>query len=253
MYLSDIRTSLDAIRPVELAGARVLITGLSADAGVDLARAFADLSCRMVVQTSELSPEVTELVALLSQDAAELKLFTTDLSEADDAVAFAQRATQAFGGFDVVVNLTAVSASAIGAIVSDEDAETFVTTALAPMAHLTRVVANRMRLVVRQGLIVNVLMMPRPATPHDAAVCALTRATLAAMTAEEARSWADEGIRINAVGPRAFLDVRAPVAGACLVSEPELANLVLHLGSRNGASLSGYVFDCETPVQAATH
>lgn len=245
MYLSDIRTLAEMAPATDLRGARVLITGLSAASGVDLSRAFADLDCQMVVQTTDLTPEVTELVALLSQSAGELKLYTTDLSHGPSAVRFAQDAAQAFGGFDVVVNLSTVDKARVDDVASDADAEALITSAIAPMAHLTRVIANRMRLVCSQGLIVNVLSMPRPATPHAASVGALARATMSAMTVDEARTWAGDGIRVNAVGPRAFLDLRAPITGACLTSEPELASLVMYLGSKQGVGMSGYVFDAD--------
>ena len=42
----------------ELAGKRILITGLSAGLGVDIARAFADARCRLVLQIDELTEEM---------------------------------------------------------------------------------------------------------------------------------------------------------------------------------------------------
>ena len=52
-----------AVAP-ELAGTRVLITGLSPGLGVDLARAFAEQGTRLVIQATENSPEITELGAV---------------------------------------------------------------------------------------------------------------------------------------------------------------------------------------------
>ena len=68
MYMGRVSASSGSASPEsdvlrDIAGSRVLITGLSASTGVDLARAFADLKTRLVVHTTDLSPEVTALVA----------------------------------------------------------------------------------------------------------------------------------------------------------------------------------------------
>ena len=98
MYMGVVGKSPEGEILRELAGSRVLVTGLSRDTGVDVARAFADVGCRLVVQTSDLTPDMTALVALLSQTAAEMKLYTDPIARADAAVRFAQNAQQAFGG-----------------------------------------------------------------------------------------------------------------------------------------------------------
>jgi 3-oxoacyl-[acyl-carrier protein] reductase len=66
----------------ELHGARVVLTGLSATSGVDVVRAFADIKARLVVHTTDLSPEVTALIALVSQTASEIKLYTDPMNDA---------------------------------------------------------------------------------------------------------------------------------------------------------------------------
>ena len=46
----------------ELAGARVLVTGVQATRGVDLVRAFGEHGCRMVLQIPEVSAEIERMV-----------------------------------------------------------------------------------------------------------------------------------------------------------------------------------------------
>ncbi|MFN0219639.1 MAG: SDR family NAD(P)-dependent oxidoreductase [Hyphomicrobium sp.] len=244
MYMSGVGASPESDVLRELQGVRVLITGLSASSGVDVARTFADLKARLVLQSTELSPEVTEVVALLSQSAGELKLYTHDIARSDQAVNFARAAAQSFGGLDAVINLSAISAADMDKVAADGDSEALVNAKLAPMAHLTRVTANRMRLVHSEGLILNVLATPPARSGRDTAIASLARATLAAMTAEEARTWSTHGIRINAIGPRVMNTGRTP-SGAYLTSEPDLAALAMYLASRRGRSLSGHVFDAE--------
>lgn len=242
MYMGRVIASPEAEVLRELEGARVLITGLSAEAGVDLARAFADLKARLVVHTSDLSPTMTEVFAVLSQGASEIRLYTSEIASAQEATAFAQISSQVFGGLDAVINLTEFTPADYAAACTG-DVEDVVTARLSPLAHLTRVVANRMRLVFSEGLILNILRTAPPRNGREAAVAGVVRGALAAMTASEARAWENDGIRINAVGPRATADGAGSTA--CLSNEPDIAALALYLASRRGRSLSGLVFDAE--------
>lgn len=241
MYMDRVGTSVEEEVSSELSQSRILITGLSGTTGVDVARTFADLNVRLVVHTTELSPDLVELFAFLSQSAREIRLHTLDISTANAAARFAQTSAQAFGGLDAAINMASISAAEINAVRADGDLEALIESKLAPLAQLTRVIANRMCVVMSEGLVLNVLTMPEPQNARMAAVAGFARTALAAMIAEESRAWADKGIRINGVGPRAYFDSRA--SGAYLANEPDIASLALHLASRRGRSLSGHVFD----------
>lgn len=244
MFMGSVGTSVESQGLRELTGARVLITGLTSAAGVDVARAFADTKSRLVIHTSDLAPDIIELVALLSQTAGEIKLHTHDISSADASAAFAQTSAQTYGGLEAAINITSISHAEIARLSADGDLEALVTTKLTPLAQLTRVVANRMRVVFSEGLILNILKMPHPENAREAAVAAFARTALAAMTSREARDWASSGIRVNAVGPRVVAGPKRP-EGACLTNEPDIASLALHLASRHGRSFSGHVFDAD--------
>ena len=244
MYMGRVGASPESEIVRELNGARVLLTGLSASSGVDVARAFADIKARLVVHTTDLSPEVTALVAHLSQTASEIKIFTDPITEADATVRFAQTASQAFGGFDAVINLAAISAGDMAGIASERAVENLISAKLAPLAYLTGVTANRMRVVLSEGLILNVLTMPHPQNGREMAIASYARTAIAAMTKSEAQAWAGQGIRINAVGPR-VLSAGLSSDGACLTNEPDIAALAIYLASRRGCGLSGHVFDCD--------
>ena len=62
------------------------------------------------------------------------------------------------------------------------------------------------------------------------------------MTRGEAGQWADQAVRINAVGPRTQT---GGSTGAALKSEPDIAALALYLASRRGKTLSSHIFDTE--------
>jgi 3-oxoacyl-[acyl-carrier protein] reductase len=223
-----------------LAGSRVLITGFSAHCGVDVARAFADHRGRLIVDTVAATPESDALAALLAETASEINLYAQACASTDAAVRFAQTAAQTFGCLDAVINLIPISASELKAQASYEDVEDLVARKLAVPLLVSRIVANRMRLMLTEGLVLNVMSMPAPQTAAEASLAGIARSALAAVTKGEAAKWAPHGIRVNAIGPRATM---AEDDGACLASEPDIAALALYLASKRGRSLSGHIFD----------
>jgi 3-oxoacyl-[acyl-carrier protein] reductase len=243
MYMDRVSTSSDGYVSSEFTHARILITGLAGGAGVDVARSFAEHRARLIVHTTELSPELIELVAVLTQGAKEIRLHTHDISAEKAAAAFAQTSAQAYGGLDAAINLASVSQDEIAAISGDGDLDTLVAAKLGPLAQLTRVVANRMSLVLSEGLVLNVLELPRPRNGREAAIAGYVRTALATMTMKEARAWASKGIRVNAVGPCAVEDDGLDADD--VPHEPDVASLAFYLASRKGQALSGHVFDAD--------
>ncbi len=239
MLMTVIGRDLNASIYGELAGVRVLITGLSPHCGADVARAFADHRGRLVVHASADTPENDVLATLLAETASDVKLFTAACADQDAAVRFAQTAAQTYGGLDVVVNLISITAEDLKDRASIAEVEGLVSERLTLPLLVTRVVANRMRTMLNEGLILNVMTMPAPRTAGEAALAGVARTALAAMTRGEAETWAPYGIRINAIGPRAT----TPDAGACLTSEPDIAALALYLASKRSRTLTGHIFD----------
>ncbi len=244
MFMSVIDNSLTSARYGELAGARVMITGLSPVHGVDIARAFADHKARLVLQTAAgMDEETTALITLLAESAHEIKLFDEPLVTTAEAQKFAQNATQTYGSVDAVINLIPVNAADLAGLQSLEDIESFVAAKLQAASAITRIAANRMRLMLTEGLILNIVVMPDGMTKSATMIGGILRAALATMTRLEAETWAGNGIRINAIGPRANLP--GENAPAALASEPEMAAVALYLASKRARGLSGHVFDAE--------
>jgi NAD(P)-dependent dehydrogenase (short-subunit alcohol dehydrogenase family) len=247
MFMSVIDNSHTSARYGELAGARVIITGLSPSHGVDIARAFADHKTRLVLQTPcPEAPDTTALVAILAETAHEITVFGDEITTAAAAQKFTQSGTQALGGVDAVINLIAITQLELNELAkaaSLEAVEAFVAEKLAPALAITRIAANRMRVTMSEGLILNIVALPDGLTEKTANIGNIVRATLAAITRREAQTWAGNGIRVNAVGPRAHLPGERP--SATLASEPEIAAVALYLASSRARQLSGHVFDAE--------
>ena len=244
MFMSVLDNSLTSARYGELAGARIMITGLSPAHGVDIARAFADHKARLVLQTAAATdPETTAMIAVLAETAQEIKLFDDPINTVASAQRFAQTGTQTYGSVDAVINIIPVLPSEMADLKSLEDVEAFVAAKLSAALQITKIAANRMRLMMTEGLILNIVAMPEAAGGASAAVAGILRAALAAMTRTEAEAWAGNGIRINAMGPRAVLPGKK--ADAALASEPEMAAVALYLASKRARGLSGHIFDAE--------
>lgn len=246
MYMGRVQFGIEREILNELKGARILITGLTAASGVDVARTFADLGARLVIHTPDLSPEMTALMSVLSQSASELRVYSDPITSNEHAIRFAQLAAEAYGGLDAVINFATIDRHLAASAKTEQDAEALVSKALSPLAHLTRVTANRMRVVFSEGVILNVLTMPPAGSARESAIAAFARTTLAAMTSVEARAWAGEAIRINGVGPKVN-GASGPLTGASLANDPDIAALTVYLASKRGRTLSGHVFDCEAP------
>ena len=245
MFMSVLDTSLTAASYEDLAQTRVVLTGVSASCGVDVARAFADHKARLVVQTASpaTDPEIVELAALLAESASDIKLFDTQISSAASAQRFAQTEAQAFGGVDTLINLIPLSLADLETLARAPDIEVAILRRLETALEITRIAANRMRMTLTEGSILNIVVLQDPVAGSSAIVAAMMRATLAAVTRTEAQTWAGNGITINAIGPRVALPGEKEQVQ--LASEPEIAAIALYLASARARGLSGHVFQAE--------
>lgn len=240
MLMSVIARECSAVSMPELSGARVLITGLSSAAGFDIARAFADHGARLILQSPEDGPEMTELVAVLAENAPEICHFNTPLENAADAARLVQAAVQHFGGIDAVVNLVPVAACAVQSLETPEDVEGLISDALSVALCVTETAANRMRLVWNEGSILNVVRVQNRTGGRAMMLADMLRVELSRLTRGLAQQWATHGIRINAIAPPSSI---AAMGGDVPASDADLAAVALQLASEKGRSVSGHVLD----------
>ncbi len=240
MLLSIVEELRSAAVYPELTQSRVLLSGLTSRCGVDIARAFAERSTRLVIRAAETSAEIDEIATILAQCASDVQLFSTDdIDEADTAVSFAQGPAQkAYGGLEAVINLVEIHPADLAGRASEAELEALVSEKLLAPTLAARVVANRMQLTLTQGSILHVISAHAPQTAAELMVLEVVRATLATMVRSEAQHWAEKGIRINAVGPANALDPQE----AALIGEPDVAALALYITSSKGRHLTGHLF-----------
>lgn len=224
----------------ELAGSRILITGLTSRCGFDVARAFADSGARLVLQSPEDSPEMVELAAVLAESASEIRLFNDPLAGESDAARLVQSAVRELGGIDCVVNIVSVDSGAVARLDTYEDAEAAVADALRLPLALTEVAANRMRLVWTEGSVLNVVRLQEAAGGGAMMLADMLRAALADLTRGLAAAWSAHGIRVNAVAAPTSV---ATIDGDVAASDADLAAVAVDLASGRARDVSGYVLD----------
>lgn len=225
----------------DLAGKRVLLTGVTRGAGgLHLVRAFARARANLAVQCPADGTEARALAGELSGLGVDIRLETRAFESAVAAARFAQSAARRIGGIDAVVNVISMSAAERARAVTSEDIEESIHDVLLPASLITRVAANRMRLMLKGGSILNILDLPPAVSRADAAFAGFARSALAAMTRLEAQEWSRCGVRVNALYP-------APDENGAGVSpasrDRRTAALALHLASRKGRRISGLVLD----------
>jgi 3-oxoacyl-[acyl-carrier protein] reductase len=230
----------------ELAGKRILITGLSSSCGVDIVRAFAEHKTRLILQFDEMSEKMQTIAEIAAPHALEIKAFGPVDRTADEVIQFARQAAQAFGGLDAVINLIPLGLSHLDQTAGTSDVERIVAARLLLPCLLSKVAANRMAISWNEGVIVNIATLSPAAERPARAFAAVTKAALAAMTRSQAEEWADKAIRFNAIAP----PVAVAPAGNGSSGEPDIAALALYLASGRNKTLSGHVFEAEpaTPL-----
>jgi NAD(P)-dependent dehydrogenase (short-subunit alcohol dehydrogenase family) len=243
MLMSVIEGSRSVPAYPELAGKRVLITGLTSACGVDIVRAFADHKVRLILQLDEMS-EATEAIAEIAAPAAlDIKAFGPVETEAEAVAQFTRSVMMAFGGLDVVVNLVPLTVPRLPPFATTADIERMVVERLILPCLLSKIAANRMALVLTEGLILNVAVLAPPVEGPTQAFASVVKAAMTAMTRAQAQEWAGKAIRFNAIAPQTLQIPPKP----SLAGEPEVAALALHLASGRGKALSGLVFEAEPP------
>ena len=203
----------------ELAGRRVLVTGVQGAIGVELVRMLAEQRASLVLAAAVASPELQALAEIVAPDAMELRLYTGPFADHEAMIRFARTAVQALGGIDIVINLAEVGEPPANA--SERDIGDMVTDLLALPCLVSRIAANRMRTTLTQGAIINVVTSAPGSSRRARLVANIARSAIAALTRTEAQSHAKDGLRINAIAPADTLAGR----GNCITGAPDIATL----------------------------
>ena len=238
MLMSVIEGALSVPAYPELAGKRVLVTGLTSSCGVDIARAFAEHRGRLVLQFAEASAAMETVAEIVAPDALEAKGMDhrqrsrrrrAVRQDGDEGLWRPRRGDQPGAARNAGGQSDCHSGrrGAAGCYATDF-----------PFL-ISKIAANRMSMVWNEGLILNVATLGRKARGPAQAFAAVAKAGLTAMTRAQAEEWAGRAVRFNAIAPELGL---VP-GGQGLSGEPDIAAMALYLASGRGRELSGHVFE----------
>jgi NAD(P)-dependent dehydrogenase (short-subunit alcohol dehydrogenase family) len=210
-----------------------VITGASRGIGARLVRGFREIGYGVVANSRSMSAsEVGCDQMILAVDG--------DVASPDTAERIVSCAMQRFGRIDTLVNNAGVFIPKPFVDYSESDFATMIGVNLHGFFHLSRRAASHM-LRAGSGHIVNITatIAERPAASLPAALAALTKGGLNAVTRSLAIEYASRGIRVNAVSPgavktpmhpaetHAFLSGLQPVGR--MGETQEIADAVLYL------------------------
>jgi NAD(P)-dependent dehydrogenase (short-subunit alcohol dehydrogenase family) len=180
-------------RPDPVAHSKVaLITGASQGIGAELVEGFRARGYRVVANSRTIGPSNTPDVLTVPGDIA-------DVETAERIIA---RTTDEFGRIDTLVNNAGIFISKPFIEYSPADFDKAIATNLMGFFHISQRAAAVM-LQQRSGHIVNITttLVEQPLSKIPAALAALTKGGLDAVTRSLAIEYADKGLRVNAVAP----------------------------------------------------
>lgn len=247
---------MQAANLFRLDGRIAFVTGASSGLGVVFAEALADAGANVVLaaRREDRLQEVAKRIEQSGRRALVVRCDVTDAAQVEEAVA---RAWEYFGRVDILVNNAGIAADgvAVPEKLPDDIFETTMRVNLFGTWYCARSVATRMLADGGGGSIINISSIAALGGIPDFPVAyQASKAAVLNLTRNLACSWADRGIRVNAIAPGWFVteineDLLAipdfkewAAAGAALnrIGEPEeLIGALLFLASDASSYVTG--------------
>ncbi|MCC6000132.1 MAG: SDR family oxidoreductase [Pararhodobacter sp.] len=236
-----------------LAGKTALITGGAAGIGLATARRFIEAGARVIL-LDRYPAAVGGAAADLGTSALAITADVTDAAQVDAAV---DRAQQAFGGIDILVNSAGLS---LREATLETDIDTWnrvVDVNMTALFIVSRAVARQMLAAGHGGAIINLasIMGLSGGSLYPNLSYHATKGAVVNMTRALAVEWGAQGIRVNAVAPTwvrtAFIgamaddpDLMARIAATMplgrIAEADEVALAILFLAGPGAAMITGH-------------
>jgi len=184
----------------DLTGKRALVTGASGGIGVAIARALHDLGAAVGLSGTRAAV-LQDIAAELGAGAHVLVCNLADAKAADD---LAERAADAMGGLDVLVNNAGITRDSLAMRMKDEDWQAVLDVNLTAAFRLSRAVLRGMA-KQRWGRIISIASVVGHTGNPGQANYAAAKAGLVGMSKSLALEMATRGVTVNCVAP-GFID-----------------------------------------------
>lgn len=183
-----------------LEGKVALVTGAGTGIGQAIAMGLAGAGARVACHYRQ---HIKQTSRALDQMGADYITIQSDLAEAgqDEAAGILQKAIDAFGQLDVLVN-SAGTIRVVSAIEqSEEDWETVLNVNLKAPFFLSQGLARYLLTQGRPGKIINIASIWSFQGSTDVASYTASKSALAGVTKSLSNEWASKGINVNAIAP----------------------------------------------------
>ena len=188
------------VKGLRLAGERVLITGASGALGGAFALRLAEEGADLALHYNANAAMAEDLATKIRADGREVVTIHADLSTVEGAEEAVDRAQQALGGLDALVNNAGITRDTLLVRMSDEQWDDVMQTNLRSAFVCSRRAVREM-IRRRKGRIVNIASVAGLIGNAGQTNYAAAKAGLVGFTRALAREIGSRGITVNAVAP----------------------------------------------------
>ena len=236
-----------------LEGKVAVITGGTRGIGQAIAGKFAENGADLAIIATRVTDEAKSVVMELEQTGRTVRLYTCDISDAEQVASVAEEIMADFGKVDILVNNAGITRDNLLPSLGIMDIDDVINVNLKGTMYMTRAfIRNFIR--QRSGNIVNIssvigLMGNKGQTNYAA-----SKAGIVGFTKSVAKEYGRRNIRCNAIAPGYIEtkmteklpeniqeELKKSLAIARLGKPEDVANLALFLGSDNSSYITGEV------------
>ncbi len=227
-----------------------LVTGASQGIGAAVAKALAQVGCKVVL-VSRSAERCEARAAELRQQGAQAKGLACDIRRAEDCRQTVQQTLELFGSLDILVNNAGITRDNLMLRMKPEDWNEVLATDLTGVFQMTQA-ALRPMLKQRSGRIINISSIVGQIGNPGQVNYAAAKAGLLGFTKSLAKEIASRGITVNAVAPgyietamtaampeKAQAALKSQIPLGRIGSPEDVAQVVLFLASEAANYITG--------------